>query len=335
MEVTQSIRVVTAPLPPCRCSRAPPAAVLQHGPAACPPAPALPCGHASVQTSQGHLTPGHCPRGTLIALTTMPYSSIMPHLCHADTQGLPTARIAAPEQQGMTVMTAGNPSSTCAVHTLHRSKAARQEAGGGGGRSRHPGQVNRSASQARCSTMEVSRLLPLAGACGVVVVVRTPLIIVELLHSTEAVSTRPHPCPQPTGEAQLPLRRSHMSSHTSEQRPLQPEGKVAVSGLNSSCQMSSSNELEPVQDGEHARGDDDAHLPLARSATSGSRAASVAASVAARGCLSSVRVSTGCCAVAGVAAIRRLGLRVGLQYRSMDQNLCLSLAHSMHAGLGT
>ncbi len=29
--------------------------------------------------------------------------------------------------------------------------------------------------------MEVSGLLPLAGACGVVVVVRTPLLVVELL----------------------------------------------------------------------------------------------------------------------------------------------------------
>ena len=54
--------------------------------------------------------------------------------------------------------------------------------------SRHPGKVNRSASQARRSTMEVSGLLPLAGACGVVVVVRAPLIIVELLHMAAALS---------------------------------------------------------------------------------------------------------------------------------------------------
>ena len=59
----------------------------------------------------------------------------------------------------------------------------------GRGRSRHPGQVNRSASQARCSTVEVSRLLPLAGACGVVVVVCTPLLVMELLQITTALST--------------------------------------------------------------------------------------------------------------------------------------------------
>lgn len=59
----------------------------------------------------------------------------------------------------------------------------------GEGRSRDPGQVNRSASQARCSTMEVSGLLPLAGACGVVVVVCAPLFVMELLHINTALST--------------------------------------------------------------------------------------------------------------------------------------------------
>ena len=86
-------------------------------------------------------------------------------------------------------MTARQPSKHFAAHTLRRSKAARQEAGWG---KAGPGIQDRSTDQPvrrGGSTMEVSGLLPLAGACGVVVVVCAPLFVMELLHINTALST--------------------------------------------------------------------------------------------------------------------------------------------------
>ena len=119
----------------------------------------------------------------------------------------------------------------------------------------------------------------------------------------------------------------------SEQSPLRIDGNLIaqarpLENLDKPCPMSELNKLKPLSNCSEARGSDDSNLPLARSATSGSRAASIAASIAARSRLSCVRVSTSCRAVAGVAAIRRLGLRIGLQHRSGDHNLCLTLAQS-------
>ena len=65
------------------------------------------------------------------------------------------------------------------------------------------------------------------------------------------------------------------------------------------------------------------HLPLARSATASSCAASVATSISTRSRLSCVGVSAGRRAVARVSAIRCLGLRIGLQHTLKGQDMCL------------
>lgn len=69
---------------------------------------------------------------------------------------------------------------------VQRAMAGRK-AGWGEAGSKHPGQGNRSANQARCSTMEVSRLLPLAGTCGAIVVVCASLLVMKLLQNASGV----------------------------------------------------------------------------------------------------------------------------------------------------
>ncbi len=49
------------------------------------------------------------------------------------------------------------------------------------------GQYYRAAKQASCSTHEVSRLLPLAGACGAIIIVSAALLVMELLHRSEHI----------------------------------------------------------------------------------------------------------------------------------------------------
>lgn len=60
------------------------------------------------------------------------------------------------------------------------------------------------------------------------------------------------------------------------------------------------------------------YLPLARATTTSSCAASVAAAIAARSCLSCVGVSASRRAIARVGAVRCLRLRIGLQHRQKD-----------------
>ncbi len=65
--------------------------------------------------------------------------------------------------------------------------------------------------------------------------------------------------------------------------------------------------------GPRGKGQKEPNLPLARSATASSCATSIAAAIAASSRLSCVGVSASCCAVARVAAVRCLRLRIGLQ----------------------